>query len=147
MKGERIEFKFLLHNNVVALDMDTNNNDTLLVGDLMESMSLLKVEKDEESLKLSLEAVDNKQVWMTAVKFVNENVLIGADDRHNLFTMIKPEIQQEGKACKLELEGGYHLGTLVNRFRKGMCIYMAEQMCYTYCLQIYYEMLKMQVII
>ncbi|KAG0745943.1 hypothetical protein G6F57_002896 [Rhizopus arrhizus] len=118
LKGERIEFKFLLHNNVVALDMDTNNNDTLLVGDLMESMSLLKVEKDEESLKLSLEAVDNKQVWMTAVKFVNENVLIGADDRHNLFTMIKPEIRQEGKACKLELEGGYHLGTLVNRFRK-----------------------------
>lgn len=127
--------------------MDTDNNDTLLVGDLMESMSLLKVEKDEESLKLSLEAVDNKQVWMTAVKFVNENVLIGADDRHNLFTMIKPEIQQEGKTCKLEFEGGYHLGTLVNRFRKGTCICMAEQMYCTYCLQIYYEMLKMQVII
>lgn len=96
-----------------------SQKDLLLVGDLMESMSLLKVNNNPDALGLDLLATDNKQVWITAVKFVNEGVMIGADDRQNLFTMVKPSPQNGRGLAKLELEGGYHLGTLVNRFRKG----------------------------
>lgn len=120
LAGERIEFKFLIHDNVAILDMDTDKNN-LLVGDLTQSMSLWKVNNDDKSLELKLEATDNEQVWITAVKFVSESVIIGADDRKNIFTMSKPSERSSRGISKLEIKGGYHIGSLINRFRKGTC--------------------------
>ncbi|KAG1460698.1 hypothetical protein G6F56_005890 [Rhizopus delemar] len=119
LAGERIEFKFLIHDNVAILDMDTDKNN-LLVGDLTQSMSLWKVNNDDKSLELKLEATDNEQVWITAVKFVSESVIIGADDRKNIFTMSKPSERSSRGISKLEIKGGYHIGSLINRFRKGI---------------------------
>lgn len=127
--GERIDFKSNLHNNVIALTLDALG-DRVLVGDLMQSVSVLEMtEKDPLSLKLY--ANDTKPAWLTAVKFVSESVYIAADDKNNLFTLSVDMTRQPipksssssytmppGEVKRLALEGGYHIGSLVNCFRQ-----------------------------
>lgn len=129
--GERIEFKLNLHNNVLALGLDTYG-DRVLVGDFMQSVSVLTMtEKDPLSLKLY--ANDTKPAWLTAVKFVSENVYIAADDKNNIFTLSVDMSRQPtpkpssvannmptGDVKRLVLEGGYHIGSLINCFRQGI---------------------------
>lgn len=126
--GSRVEFKSNIHNNVLAYRMDTEG-DRVLIGDLMQSVSVLTM-TNRDPLTLKLLAVDNKPSWMTAVKFVNENVYIGSDDRNNVFTLsLDTSRQPHSKGSqsnmsssgilKLQLEGGYHIGSFVNCFRPG----------------------------
>ena len=114
---------------MLALSLDTRE-DRVLVGDLMQSVSVLSM-VNQDPLTLKLMAVDNKPTWMTAVKFVNENVYIGSDDRNNVFTLCLDENsnQRSTKAAtnalnqnglsKLNIMGGFHIGSLVNCFREG----------------------------
>jgi DNA damage-binding protein 1 len=130
--GNRIEFMEKIHENVLILSLDTHG-DKLLVGDLMQSMSVFSMtQKDPLSLKML--GIDSKPTWMTAVKFVNENIYIGSDDRNNVFTLSLNTIIRQShqknhneninsrSAKKLELEGGYHIGSLINCFRQGILL-------------------------
>lgn len=109
--GERVSFELNVHKNVLALSLDTRN-DKVLVGDLMRSLSVLCMTSDDP-LKVGLEATDTKPAWTTAVKFVNDNVFMGADDRNNIFTL------EMGEPARLILTGGYHIGSFINCFRDG----------------------------
>ncbi|KAI8090511.1 CPSF A subunit region-domain-containing protein [Thamnidium elegans] len=120
--GERVEFKSEIHNNTVALSLDTNG-DRVLVADLMQSVSVLTM-SNKDPLSLKLLAVDSQPAWMTAVKFVNENVYIGADNKNNVFTLslnpsrqLPQRVNQSG-IMRLELEGGYHIGSHINCFKQ-----------------------------
>lgn len=100
----------------------------------MQSVSVLELtEKDPLSLKLY--ANDTKPAWLTAVKFVSENVYIAADDKNNIFTvsidMTRQPIQKpssssntmpNGDVKRLALEGGYHIGSLINCFRQDILL-------------------------
>lgn len=124
--GERVEFKSEIHNNTVALCLDTNG-DRVLVADLMQSVSVLTM-TNKDPLSLKLLALDSQPAWMTAVKFVNENVCIGADNKNNVFTLSLDPLRQSNQRVnqsgimKLELEGGYHVGSHINRFKQGKFI-------------------------
>jgi DNA damage-binding protein 1 len=127
--GDRLEFKLNIHNNVLALSLDTRA-DKVLVGDLMQSISVLSM-TNRDPLSLKLLAIDSKPTWMTAVKFVNEFVFIGADDRNNVFTLTLDSHPRLGASQKtgtgilrLELQGGFHIGSLINCFREGAYIYI-----------------------
>jgi DNA damage-binding protein 1 len=101
---------------VLALD---THGDRVLVGDVMQSISVLSVTQ-KEPLKLDLLALDSKPNWLTAVKFVNDQVYIGADDRNNIFTMTYDEHAHPANSLyRLELQGGFHIGSLVNCFQPG----------------------------
>ncbi|KAI8636915.1 CPSF A subunit region-domain-containing protein [Parasitella parasitica] len=114
--GQRLSFEINVHKNVLALGLDTRG-DKVLVGDLMQSMSVLKM-TSQDPLKLDVLAVDSKPVWMTAVKFVNDYTYIGADDRNNIFTLALDQNENnEGNISKLQLKGGFHVGSLINCFR------------------------------
>ncbi|CAO3619548.1 unnamed protein product [Mucor hiemalis] len=127
--GSRAEFKLNLHNNYLALCMDTEG-ERVLIGDLMRSVSVLTM-TNKDPLSLKLLAVDNKPSWMTAVKFVNENLYIGSDDRNNVFTLslnnpVPPPRSKSGYSHtspsgiqKLNIEGGFHIGSQINCFRQG----------------------------
>lgn len=116
--GQRVSFEINVHKNVLALSLDTRG-DKVLVGDLMRSMSVLRM-TNQDPLKLDLLAVDSKPAWMTAVKFVNDYTYIGADDRNNIFTLALDESQNNnGNISKLQLKGGFHVGSLINCFRPG----------------------------
>lgn len=112
-------FEINVHKNVLALSLDTRG-DKVLVGDLMRSMSVLKM-TNQDPLKLDVLAVDSKTAWMTAVKFVNDYTYIGADDRNNIFTLVLNESENAGpNISKLQLRGGFHVGSLINCFRPGL---------------------------
>lgn len=119
----------------MALTLDTRN-DKVLVGDLMQSVSVLDM-TNRDPLSLKLLAVDNKPTWMTTVKFVSDHVYIGADDRNNVFTLTldpSPRLSanqksgpthsnmSRGGVFKLDLQGGYHIGSLINCFREGKLV-------------------------
>lgn len=90
----------------------------------MRSISVLSVTQ-KEPLKLDLLALDSKPNWMTAVKFVNDHVYVGADDRNNIFNVTFNEQghHPENSKYKLEIQGGFHVGSLVNCFRAGIFIF------------------------
>ena len=95
-------------------------DDQVLIGDLMRSVSVLSATQ-HDPLKLELRAMDSKPTWMTAVKFIDEHVYMGADDKSNLFTLTwdKHGVKNAHGISKLEVLGGFHLGSLVNCFREG----------------------------
>ena len=56
--------------------------------------------------------------WLTALEAVDEDVFIGADANFNMFLLQKNVGSNENR--KLDEIGQYHLGELINRFRKGI---------------------------
>lgn len=113
-----MSFEISVHKNVLAISLDTRG-DKVLVGDLMRSMSVLTM-ANRDPLKLDVLAVDSKPVWMTAVKFVNDYTYIGADDRNNIFALSLTEKDgNNANISKLQLRGGFHVGSLINCFRSG----------------------------
>lgn len=116
--GERVAFELNVHKNVLALSLDTRK-DKVLVGDLMKSLSVLSV-TSKDPLKVELTATDTKPAWTTAVKFINDNVFMGADDRNNIFVLALDERSNLNTTVpKLALKGGFHIGSLINCFRDG----------------------------
>jgi DNA damage-binding protein 1 len=104
----------------MVLLMDSRDKD-VLVGDVSRSMSLLKNSVEGDPATIERVAGDSAPIWMCAVKIINENLFIGADDNHNLFTMKRERNQDD--VDKLEIVAGYHLGQQVNRFRDGKYLF------------------------
>lgn len=66
-------------------------------------------------------ARDNSVNWMRAVEILSGDIYLGAENDFNIFTVRKNSgfaIDSEEER-KLEVEGEYHLGDIVNRFRHG----------------------------
>ncbi|KAI8336233.1 CPSF A subunit region-domain-containing protein [Chlamydoabsidia padenii] len=119
-QGERLFITQKISSNVLALDLDTNE-EHILVGDFMQSMSLVELE-DETSPTMTTVAKDYNANWMTAVKMANHNTYIGAEMSHNLFTLLKPEQKEDAKkdeTLRMDMVGEYHIGDLINRMHQG----------------------------
>ncbi|KAG0173028.1 DNA damage-binding protein 1a [Apophysomyces sp. BC1015] len=115
--GERLKVVSLIHSNVIALSMDTRG-EFILVGDLMQSMSLLKMDDPSEP-SIKMVAADFEVTWMTAVKMVQDDIFVGAEMFHNLFTLKHVPAVEGEEMTKLQAEGEYHLGDSINRFQNG----------------------------
>eukprot|EP00842_Homolaphlyctis_polyrhiza_P004084 jgi/Hompol1/4677/HPOL_000799-RA len=95
-----------------------SRGDFVLVGDLMKSVSLFNY--NPESKVLEEVARDFDSNWMTSVEAVDDDLFIGADNHYNLFTLRKQaDAETEEERGRLRPVGYFHLGELVNRFRKG----------------------------
>lgn len=95
-----------------------SRGDFILVGDLMKSMSLLQCTAG--SHKLQELARDFNANWMTAVAFLDDDHFIGAENWSNIFTTRKnADATADEERQHLEVVGEYHLGEIVNRFRRG----------------------------
>ncbi|KAI7865405.1 CPSF A subunit region-domain-containing protein [Spinellus fusiger] len=116
-KGERIAFIPKHHANIIGISLDTRD-DKILVGDLMHSMELLKME-DSQTARLERIAKDYNTSWMMAVKITTKDLLVGADMSRNLFTLKAAETKDTEEPPCLEITGEYQLGYLINRFRSG----------------------------
>lgn len=119
--------------NILVVDLDTRDN-SILVGDFMKSMSLLKMENDDKSnsssnnnhlssSKLTRVANDYNANWMTAVKIVDKDIFIGADMYYNTFTLRSPDITAGDKTLndilRMDVVGEYHFGDMINRMKEG----------------------------
>ncbi|KAI8880494.1 hypothetical protein K501DRAFT_254965 [Backusella circina FSU 941] len=121
--AKKLSIQSRLNKNVLAIYMDSKDND-VLVGDLIYSMALLKNRIEGDPATIERVAVENSPSWMCAVKIINENLFIGADDKNNLFTTTREE-NPDGMD-RLEIMAGYQLGHLVNRFREGTLCYLHD---------------------
>ncbi|KAI8975445.1 mono-functional DNA-alkylating methyl methanesulfonate N-term-domain-containing protein [Mycotypha africana] len=72
-------------------------------------------------IKMDTLALDFNPKWVTAVKFINAAHYMGADGEMNLFAMSfnRNSEDNDGKVAPLDLQGGYHLGSLVNTIKEG----------------------------
>ncbi|CAM9656294.1 unnamed protein product, partial [Phaeothamnion confervicola] len=107
-----LELESSLKCQVVALFMQTRGH-FVLVGDLMRSLTLLALEI----------ARDYDAKWMSAVAMLDDEVFLGAEYCSNLFTVRKnAEAVTEEERARLEPQGEFHLGEIVNRFVRGSLV-------------------------
>ncbi|ORZ19050.1 CPSF A subunit region-domain-containing protein [Absidia repens] len=122
VQGEKLKISQKTHSNILALDLDTMG-DSILVGDFMESMSLMKLEERNHHSKMTTIAKDGNVNWMTAVSITDSDVYIGAEMSHNLFTLQKPATTQTDTSVdeimRMDVVGEYHIGDLINRMHRG----------------------------
>ncbi|OBZ68977.1 DNA damage-binding protein 1 [Grifola frondosa] len=89
------------------------DGDTLVVGDAISSVSILKVEAGP---RLQAVARDYGPLWPVAVGSLGHGGVIGANSDCNLFTFV---LQRNDNRPVLERDGDYHLGDVVNKFLPG----------------------------
>ncbi|KAI9493741.1 mono-functional DNA-alkylating methyl methanesulfonate N-term-domain-containing protein [Zychaea mexicana] len=119
--GSRLSLDMKLHANVEALSIDTRG-EFILVGDMIRSMSLVKLQ-DPSNATFQKVAADYSPCWMTCVKILQDDIFLGAETYYNLFTAKRTaEIDSEDDSAHsmhLDIVGEYHLGDQVNCFREG----------------------------
>eukprot|EP00736_Rhodelphis_marinus_P012711 Rmarinus@m.8546 len=107
-------------NHIYALFLATRG-DFIAVGDLMKSVSLLVYKPVDQTIEEIAKDFDTK--WMTAVEILDYDTIIGAEHCFNLFTARKNlEAVTDEERTHLETSGEYHLGSFVNRFRRGSLV-------------------------
>lgn len=100
---------------VIALYLATRG-DMIIVGDLMKSVSCLFY--DAEVKQMTLHARDFDTRWMTSVETLGASqVVLGADNFKNVFTL-----QKDPESRGMIMGSRFHLGELVNRFKRGECL-------------------------
>ena len=100
--------------------MDTRG-DLIIVGDLMKSLQLLKFDRSSHSLVL--QARDFNPAWMSAALMLSDDVYLGAENNHNLFTVRRnPSDSSDEDRSRLDIVGQYHLGDFVNGFKHGSLV-------------------------
>ncbi|VDN05556.1 unnamed protein product [Thelazia callipaeda] len=106
--------------NVTALYLKTKN-DLILVGDLMRSLSLLSYKSMESTFeKVARDFMTN---WMSACEIIDSEIFLGAENSHNLFTVVKDlysVYKEEG--TRLQETGMFYLGEMVNVFCHGSLV-------------------------
>lgn len=117
--GTELGWKLLSesYGQVAGINMDTFGN-FLTIGDLMRSANVLKL--SENSQKLVEIARDYFTGWSTAVKFIDADHILMADDHGNLSQLvlnIDPSFVTE--RLFLEHVSGFHTGTVINTIIQG----------------------------
>jgi len=90
----------------------------IVVGDFMKSLTLY--EYDEKDNEIKEIASDISTRFASSVCFIDDETYIGSDSSFNVFLLKKNKSPQGilGKV-QLDLAGEYHLGSSINKIKKG----------------------------
>lgn len=91
---------------------------TILVGDLMKSVTYLKVENGE----LAEIARDYVPAWMTSVSFADSQSYLGAEAEGNLILFQESDSPLEENKMRLERIGEYRYGEMINKLTPGFLV-------------------------
>ncbi|CAO3646922.1 unnamed protein product [Cunninghamella blakesleeana] len=119
-ENEKLIFLQKTDSKVAIIDMDTHQ-DLILTGDILHSMSLMKLE-NINSPNLVTVAEDSHTFSMTAVKLLKNDICLGCDSNHNLLAMEQQYVEEENKKNPLpllDIVGRYHIGDSVNKIKEG----------------------------
>ncbi|KAI8896806.1 CPSF A subunit region-domain-containing protein [Globomyces pollinis-pini] len=106
--------------NVLALSL-ASRGDFVIVGDLLKSISILMYNPITDALEERARDYDSN--WMTSVEAMDDDLFIGSDNNYNIFACKKNnESVSMEEQKRLVPFGKFHLGELVNRFRKGSLV-------------------------
>lgn len=101
----------------MGVRLDCGHN-LVAVGDLMKSVNLLQVSPAGDHLTEI--ARDYESNWMTEVRLLAEDTILGADNLGNLFILKKRRNQSFAtEKWALEMKAAFHLGEMANRVIKG----------------------------
>lgn len=110
--SREMEYECVHSGHVLAVYVKTCGY-IIIVGDYLKSISLFVYKNDENGGMLEERSHDYSVNWMIVVEFLDDDIYLSAesDYKHNYCA-----IDHQGEN-KLEVEGEYHLGELVNQFR------------------------------
>jgi len=113
------------HEHIVALYI-ASRGDSIIVGDMMKSISLLAYRGLEDHIEEV--ARDYNANNMTGVGILDDDTYIGAETYMNLFTVQKNSTAMSEEARHmLKVTGEFHLGEFVNMFRHGSLVMQDSQ--------------------
>ncbi|KAI9313708.1 CPSF A subunit region-domain-containing protein [Dichotomocladium elegans] len=121
--GKRLQLVPKHHGNAIALSIDTKN-DMILVGDMVQSMSLIKADNGGD-VTFQRVARDYNPEYMHTVKILEDNIYLGAEVCYNLFTM-RRRTGDNVDSKQLELVGEFHLGDQINCIKQGALVERAR---------------------
>ena len=106
------------HGHIISLFVK-NHKHFIIVGDLMRSIALLKLEEND----FEEVARDYNANWTTAIEILSDDVYLGAENWNNLFVLRRNvDATLEEVRCRLDTQGEYHLGEMVNKFERGSLV-------------------------
>uniref|UniRef100_A0A914W0R3 DNA damage-binding protein 1 n=1 Tax=Plectus sambesii TaxID=2011161 RepID=A0A914W0R3_9BILA len=107
-------------NFITALYLKTKG-DFVLAGDIMRSVCLLAYKSVESTFEEI--ARDYNPNWMTSVEIIDEDTFLGAENSFNMYTVQKDSAATTDEdRMRLQGVGAYHLGEMVNVFRRGSLV-------------------------
>jgi DNA damage-binding protein 1 len=109
---KKLSTECIHHGNVLALSLATYS-DYIIVGDLMKSITCLFYDAIQQIL--IVRGRDFETNWMTAVECIDDRTFIGGDNQYNIIML-----KRVGPYMRLKSLGGFHLGEIINRFKKGI---------------------------
>lgn len=114
----KFQFVALQRGFTMALFLSALNQNTFAVGDLMRSVSILKLNKEKNAFVV--DCIDDSPCWMTALTHWDDDLLIGGDTDCNLHmfkrTKITPPPPSTTKIQhKLQIAHSIHTGEFINK--------------------------------
>jgi DNA damage-binding protein 1 len=104
--------------HIQALFLAKTDSNDIIVGDLMKSVSLLRIDSEKNLVEL---ARDYTPAWTTAVEAIDDEIIIAAESSYNIYSLnYLQDSTAEKERQKLEIRGVFHVGEFINKFRKGM---------------------------
>ncbi|WIA28317.1 hypothetical protein OEZ86_010868 [Tetradesmus obliquus] len=95
--------------------------DFVVVGDLMNSITLLVYKAAEGALEVR--ARDQESKWLTALALMDDDTYLAADNSSNMVVVRKnPDAATDEERARLEVTGRFHCGEFVNRLRPGSLV-------------------------
>lgn len=91
---------------------------TLLIGDLMKSVTYLRVENSE----LVEIARDYVPTWMTSVDYADDTHFCGAEAEGNLILLQQSDSPLDENKMRLDRVGEYHYGEMINKLVAGVLV-------------------------
>jgi hypothetical protein len=99
----------------------------ILMGDLMKSVTLLRLDTSGRRVELATVARDYAPLWMTSVSMIEEGWLLGAEDSGNLVGW-KREDNWAPDEGRLTMVHEMRFGEMINRIRLGITFFLTDML-------------------
>jgi DNA damage-binding protein 1 len=109
-------------------EMDGQEKQLAIVGDLMRSISLVEYLPKHNAIEEL--ARDYNSNFCTAIEMLTKDIYLGSEGYNNLFLLRhNSEAKSEEARVRLDTVGEYHLGEMPNKFKIGSLIMPSQQGC------------------
>ena len=112
------------HGHILSLFVKSKDN-LAIVGDLMRSMSVYNFSSSSNEGALGIEEIarDFNANWTTSCDILSPTVYLGAENWNNIYSLRRnADATSEEARCRLETQGMYYLGEMVNKFAQGSLV-------------------------
>ena len=112
------------HGHILSLFVKSKD-DHAIVGDLMRSISVYNYSSSSDDGLNGIEEIarDFNANWTTSCEILSSNVYLGAENWNNIYSLRRNvDATSEEARCRLETQGMYYLGEMVNKFARGSLV-------------------------